>query len=206
MARIEDYKSEANRCRAFFCTTYQEHFDNVREQIFVPLEVDSGIYILHDKDFYDDGTPKKPHYHLYLNFGKNSNTTCDYLAKFLKVENIQFNDHIINKPVQAVRKNQKACEDYMMHLGYPGFKYSPSELHYYNCESASSLSDVVEQLERLLAWVNDCKEQHIHLTWTQFAQECVNQGFGKMLIQKTYFFDKTYKDNFENGYNTRKKY
>lgn len=204
MARIEDYKSDANRCRAFFCTTYPEHFENIRTQIFEPLNVDKGIYILHDKDIHEDGEKKKSHYHIYMDFGNNSNVTRDYLAQFLHVENLQFNDHIINKPVQAVRKNQKACEDYMMHLGYPGFKYSPSEMHYYNCSSAASLSDVVDQLQRLLDWCNDCKEQHIHLTWSQFSQECINQGFGKLLITKVYYFDKLYKDIFDYDTKIRK--
>lgn len=205
MAKIEQYKSDAERCRAFFCTTYPEHIENVRTQVFEPLDVDHGCWILHDKDLNDDGELKKPHFHIYMDFGSNSNNTIDQLARFLHVENIQFNDHIFNKPVQAVRKNQKACEDYMLHIGYPGFKYSPSEIKYFNCSAASSAKDIDSQIQRILDWCNDCKEQHIHYNYLQFYQECLNQGFGRMMINKSYWFDQIYKttfgvDNYESRY------
>lgn len=199
MARISDIFSDAYRCRAFFCSTYLEHFDNPRTQIFEPLEVDKGFWILHDKDIKDDGSPKKPHYHLYLDFGNNSNINCDMLAEFLHVENMQFSDYVIDKPVQPVRKNAKACEDYMLHLGYPGFKYSPSEVKFFNCSSTSSISDVSSQLQRLLDWLNECKAQHLHFTYAQYLQELLNQGFGYMIFRNSFTFHKLYEDVFKDG-------
>lgn len=198
MARIESYFSESSRCRAYFCTTYPEHFNNVVEDIFKPLKVESGVYILHDKDVDNNNNLKKAHYHLYMNMGDDTNQTIDKLAKFLKVDNIQFNDLVINKPVQPVRKNQKACEDYMLHRGYDGFHYAKSELKFYNCSSADDSQDIDSQLHRLYSWIDDCHNQGIHYTKLEFLKECLNLGFGKWTLYRSAFFNDLYQREFDN--------
>ena len=199
MARIENYFSDADRCRAFFCTAYPEHFENPNIEIFKELKAESGVWILHDKDIVEKtNEKKKPHYHLYINFGSNSNMDCDTLAKFLHVDNMQFSDYVINKPVQPVRKNQKACEDYMLHRGYDGFSYPKSELHFYQCSSATDQNDIDDQLFRLYSWIDDCHANGIQYTKLEFLKECLNLGFGKWTLYRSAFFNDLYEREFNN--------
>lgn len=42
--------------------------------------IDKYLYILHDKDVKEDGSPKNPHFHVYLHF--NNSRDFDYVAKW----------------------------------------------------------------------------------------------------------------------------
>ena len=46
--------------------------------------IDKWCYVLHDSDVKDDGTPKEPHWHIYLHF--TDSRQFDYIAKWFKIE------------------------------------------------------------------------------------------------------------------------
>lgn len=158
------------------------------------LNVNLGFWILHDKDKFDNGELKKPHYHVYLDFGNNSNHDCDDIAQFLHVENMQFNEYVINKPVQQVRKCKAACERYFMHDGFPGFRYPLSEIHFYNCSPSSTSVNIEDELFRFWEWLQSCAENDIKLTWVQYQRELLQLGFGKWILQRPSYFDKAYQE------------
>lgn len=60
------------------CEIIQQLEYMTHEQVLNGLDhnaVKDYAYILHDKDIYDDGTPKKPHWHIYIRF-KDSTPTA----------------------------------------------------------------------------------------------------------------------------------
>lgn len=70
------------------CILYAEDgWDEMRikEVISTKQSISKFAMILHDKDHDDDGNLKKPHYHLYLGFGK-TNCQFEYIAKWFGLE------------------------------------------------------------------------------------------------------------------------
>lgn len=61
-----------------------EHLDgeNILPTIREHTCIDKYIYILHDKDIKQDGTPKNPHYHIYLHFNapQHPEKVCDWFG------------------------------------------------------------------------------------------------------------------------------
>lgn len=53
--------------------------------------VEIYAFILHDMDTEDDGSPKKPHYHVYIGFGKTA-TSIQSTANRFKIS-----DHLVQK-------------------------------------------------------------------------------------------------------------
>ena len=60
-------------------------FDEIEKIIERHRTIKEWAYIIHDKDVKKDGTPVKPHIHLYLHFGK-SKATFEDVAKWFKDE------------------------------------------------------------------------------------------------------------------------
>lgn len=46
--------------------------------------IDQWCYVLHDQDTHEDGTPKRPHWHVYLHF--TDSRQFDYIAKWFNIE------------------------------------------------------------------------------------------------------------------------
>ena len=86
-------------------------------------------YILHDKDLDDDGQLKKPHYHLYLNFGQN-NVQFEHAAKWF--------DTSPNK-VERIKTSKLFTLQYYLHKNEPGKHQYPLEALRANFDVAAFL-------------------------------------------------------------------
>jgi tRNA A37 threonylcarbamoyladenosine biosynthesis protein TsaE len=65
-------------------------------------------YILHDKDTNEDGTPKAPHYHIYLNFGNATDT--ELVASWFKLK---------KKDIQKIKGRKSDILKYLTHKNAP---------------------------------------------------------------------------------------
>ncbi len=86
-------------------------------------------YILHDKDLDDDGQLKKPHYHLYLNFGQN-NVQFEHVAKWFNTS--------ANK-VERIKTSKLFTIQYYLHKNEPGKHQYPLEAIRANFDAAAFL-------------------------------------------------------------------
>lgn len=82
--------------------------------------IDKWLYILHDKDIQDDGSPKTPHYHIYLHF--TGSREFEFIAKWFGLP-IQF--------VSKIKSKRFAdAIEYAIHANAPDkHQYDPSEMH-----------------------------------------------------------------------------
>lgn len=92
--------------------------------------IDKWVYILHDKDLKEDGTPKNPHWHIYLHF--DNARQFKYIAKWFGI------------PVSFVSKIKgRFCDavSYAIHKNRPNkFQYSTDELKYKNVDISLELA------------------------------------------------------------------
>lgn len=72
--------------------------------------VETYAFILHDLDMEDDGSYKKPHYHVYIGFGKSS-TSIQSVANRFKIP-----QHL----VQKIKSNKYYALRYFLHSGVEG--------------------------------------------------------------------------------------
>ena len=77
------------------------------------------VYILHDKDTNSDGTVKKAHYYIYINFGRSS-ATCSDVARWFGIRETL---------VENVKSNKRKAVRYAIHLDQPDkHQYSREEV------------------------------------------------------------------------------
>lgn len=90
--KITQEKREKNRksdtAKHFEVQFYPEDGWNV-EKILVIIRkhssVDVYVIALHDKDVNDDGSPEKPHYHVYIHFGNGTSWKKSNIAKWFDI-------------------------------------------------------------------------------------------------------------------------
>lgn len=92
--------------------------------------IDKWLYILHDKDVNDDGTPKYKHYHVYLHF--NAPQKVEYIAKWFGVGE-PFVSRIKGRFADAV--------EYAQHRNAP-------EKHQYSDSEVTANFDFVATIEK----------------------------------------------------------
>ena len=93
--------------------------DEMRAVIDKHTIVKYWAYIIHDKDTKQDGSPKEPHIHLYLNFGQSSATFKDVAS--------WFNDR--PSQVCAVKQRRADILMYLTHRNAPNkYQYDDSEV------------------------------------------------------------------------------
>lgn len=90
-------------------------------------------YILHDKDYLEDGTLKKEHYHVLLFFDN-----ARYLSSIVK----EFERFNINLNQFSFIKNKKKAIRYLIHID------NKNKYHY-------ELSDIISNLEDISSYFND---------------------------------------------------
>lgn len=140
-------------------------------------------YILHDKDFNDDGTPKKAHYHVYgkLDTPRAPQSVANYLG--VGVSSLR----IVSSWRSAVR--------YSVHLDHPDkYQYSvDSLLSNFDVNKFLSVSDDL-QAARLFSYItSSCCSSVFDLTSWAFANGCypaLRRGFAvwsRLLSENSYY-------------------
>lgn len=105
----------------------------------------SFAWICHDKDTNADGTPVKPHYHAVVKY--DNGVRVSHMAKVF-TENVCF----------EVPYNEKAIEDYLLHMNSPEkYQYDPSEVTQYteSGRRAMFVSREEYQAETMTELLND---------------------------------------------------
>lgn len=98
-----------------------ESYDHFQVLECIEEKVLEYAYIFHDKDIKEDGTPKKPHYHVYLSFGADNPRTKEFVL------------YLAGLPagytgIKYVRSWKKAIR-YLLHLDDPSkFQYDPADV------------------------------------------------------------------------------
>lgn len=115
----------------------------------LPKAFSEYAYILHDRDLNDDGTIKKPHYHVY---GKRSQSTISSVAKALGIapNYIQF------------CKSRRGDLRYLIHVDDPDkAQYLPEEV-ISNFDVLRVIDDLceVKRVSMLLDYVSDGQEHN----------------------------------------------
>lgn len=115
-------------------------FEKIEKEIKERTSVKEYIIALHDQDVSEDGKPKKPHFHVYLNFG-NTNWTFAAVAKWFGLEP-QFVEKIKADPKDEHPTIGKYYVlRYFTHAAYP-------EKHFY---PVSSFVTNIENVEEFFA-------------------------------------------------------
>lgn len=157
----KDNKDVLARVWTFVC--YPESLPDNWEDILINLHTPVVISPLHDKDVNPDGTPKKPHYHVLLQFdGKKS---YSQILEFTKT---------LNSTIPQKVENIKGMVRYFIHLDNPEkYQYQKEMIR---CFGGAYLEDyfVISYTEKYLALADMIKyinEHEIEL-YCDFVDYC----------------------------------
>lgn len=147
--------NKGKTAKHFTVETYPENgwtMGKIREILDKHTVVKQYAIILHDRDVNEDGTPVKPHFYIYINFGKSSVSRTDVARWFGVRETL----------VENVKTNKRKAIRYAIHLDQP-------EKHQYNKDEIVANFDITPFLtdekkktpaqlerERRDQIVNDC--------------------------------------------------
>jgi len=93
--------------------------EEMREAIDKHSTIKHWAYIIHDKDVREDGSPKEPHIHLYLNFGKSGASYATVVSWFKDGA----------ERVNAVKGKKADILKYLTHRNAPDkYQYDKSEV------------------------------------------------------------------------------
>lgn len=148
---------------------------NIEESLLYFRDVlESYAYILHDRDYNEDGTLKKPHYHVYLEFSKpvSSNTICNHF----------------NVKVWESVKNMNGVIQYMTHKRYPNkAQYSWKEIKYFNI-------DVENICEKMQSCANNEQETLVLILMYIKTNEVDFCDLLEYVLNNGYYY--TYRSNY----------
>lgn len=95
----------------------------------------------HDQDKFEDGTPKKPHYHIILDW---ENTTT-----YRFIEKLWTQDY--HQPWPYAASSPRTCFKYLTHDGWPEkYQYDPGDIRLYNGFDPQQLFKLTLSEERAL--------------------------------------------------------
>lgn len=102
------------RSRNFSLISYIDNEDKLKNILFSKTNIAYYAYIYHDKDIYEDGTPKEPHFHiaLILRCARDIDCVCNYF----RVEDK--NGLKVNCLGQITHSNKDICV-YFTHINEP---------------------------------------------------------------------------------------
>jgi hypothetical protein len=164
---------------------------NIEEGLLYFKDVlESYAYILHDRDYDDEGNLKKPHYHLYMEFSKpiNSNTICNHF----------------NVKIWESVKNTDGVIQYMTHKRYTNkTQYESKEIKSFNI-------DVETICEKMQSCANNEQETLILILMYIKTNECDFCDLLEFILNNGYYY--TYRNNYSiikdymNDYRKRRGY
>lgn len=147
----KNVKSKDGRYRQWTIIVYPESApENWREKLNGYTWIESP---LHDKDLNEDGTTKKPHWHITLIFdGKKS---------FSQIKEIS---DILNSPIPKYVQNMVGHVRYHAHIDNPEkAQYDPELIIGHGVDVSQFLYSLEEIQERILCQIIDfCEENKIH--------------------------------------------
>lgn len=89
--------------------------------------IEEYVIALHDQDLLQDGNPVKPHYHVYLNFGK-TNWKPDQVAKWFGIPQTLVRKITSDKSGNNTNLGKYFVINYYTHSNYPDkHQYSPAD-------------------------------------------------------------------------------
>lgn len=111
--------------------------------------IDKYLYILHDKDVKEDGTPKNPHFHVYLHFSAPQKS--DFIAKWFDIaENFvgkikgRFNDAV----EYAQHKNAPEKFQYPDNAVFANFNFQKAiEQNQKEKEKRQTIADIIQGID-----------------------------------------------------------
>lgn len=142
---------------------YQEHFpdyDSITDILDRKKQVVQYALLLHDKDIKEDGTPKKPHYHVYVHF--DTSRDIEKVAKWFSIK---------SNYISKIKGRWKDGLLYCTHRNAP-FKYQ------YNPADVVANFDYEEELERLI------KEDKNRLSSTKLNEMCSAVMLGNISLSR----------------------
>ena len=101
-------KKTSDRSSTWTSVIYPESLPTDWQEVITQMQMPIAVSPLHDKDFNPDGTPKKPHYHIALNF--------DSLKSYKQVLEVV---SPLNGTVPQRCKSIKGTVRYMTHMDNP---------------------------------------------------------------------------------------
>ena len=116
------------------------------EKILSVLEQKQSVkdyaFILHDSDLDDEGKPKKPHYHLYLNFGR-TNVQFQHIAGWFQTR---------AELVEKVKTNKRFLLQYFLHCNHPEkAQYDVSQMvASFDVQKFFASKELIDSLETVL--------------------------------------------------------
>lgn len=118
---------------------------------------------LHDKDLFDDGTPKKPHYHLFYMLSQKTNTTVSSMRKFGKDLGL-VGCEIIN--------SKRGYARYLCHLDELNKPhYNVDDVISLGCDYLDIIGDPADRYEKLSEMLDFINESDI-IFYSDFVDYC----------------------------------
>lgn len=172
---------EVFRDRKFCLLLYPEDasHENALEQIKRTMDY---AVVLHDKDIMEDGTTKKPHYHVVITVGNNPKWSSA-LAKELGVE-----PNYIEKP-----RNLDRALEYLIH-------YNDVDKHQYSIDEVTGTlknrlianlnsSDKTEG-EKIAMLIDIIENEAEKITFAWFSKYCATSGYWDIYRRSAILFTK----------------
>lgn len=119
---ISDTNPKDNRCRQWVMVLYPESAPDDWLRQLKDFHITLVISPLHDKDVHPDGTPKKPHYHIFLDFGASKKSFTQ----------VKFITDALNCPIPQICNSKKGQIRYFIHIDDPDkYQYDRNDLQVY---------------------------------------------------------------------------
>ena len=155
---MEKEEKKKIKSRAWSFIMYPDSAPEGWREELISYGIQTCISPLHDKDFKDDGTPKKPHYHIILQFpgpaySKQVRDICESMNGFMEVRDEKARVYDIRRATR-----------YQAHMDEKNkYHYNPGEIMAYNGFDLAIMYKVsqAEKYELIADMIDYCDEHRI---------------------------------------------
>lgn len=168
---LKEEKVVNKQSTEFFIELYDSMLDghDIISYITMRLCIDKYAFIKHDKDVFEDGTPKKTHYHLYIK--TSSRVRLSTIALRLEID---------DRFVEFV-KNTRSCLQYLIHKNNKDkYQYNASDVVTNINNITSILLDNLSDLDLFVLDLNNAINE------MEYTNDYSFRSVVNILIQKGY--------------------
>lgn len=181
-------KNANTRTRNWTFLVYTESAPENWKEILQKNFAKTVISPLHDKDMNEDGTPKKPHYHILMMFDgvKSYNQVLDITKS-------------LNAPIPQVAQSAKGLVRYMTHMDNPEkAQYKKSDIIAYNGADLTELlkpssQDRYSMIAEMLQFIDDNQIMEFEDILSYARHEKISTWFPLLCDNSAYIIDSAIK-------------
>ena len=178
---LKEEKIVNKQSTEFFIELYDSMLNGCDVHSFITKRIciDKYAFIKHDKDTYDDGTPKQVHYHIYIK--TTSRVRLSTIASRLEVE---------DRFVEFV-KNTRSCLQYLIHKNNKNkYQYNISDVVTNINNISSILLDDMTDLDLFMLELNNAiaeMEYCNDYNFRSIANYLIEKGYASYVVKYATF-------------------